>query len=835
MNSCPECSSPLRADGICSQCLLKLALEYRQSSSSPMDAGSLQQLNAHFPQLDILRVVGRGGMGTIYHARQTSLDRDVAVKIIDRSISNDSTFLDRFEREAKALAKLSHPNIVSVFDYGHTSDGLAYFLMEFIHGLNLREAMQSVPIDLNHAIEIIQSVADALTYAHSKGVVHRDIKPENILLSEDGRIKLADFGIAKINNAASEKKITATRQVLGTVHYLAPEQLEASNEVDHRVDIYALGVVLYELLTKQLPVGNFEPPSHINPAISRELDTAIMKSLSRKPSLRFQSVDEFQQAISAAAGKQGSAHEHVQPLPGAQTSDRPMPAVSVPFQCEGLNGFSVVHGAVQANDAGLLIEYRSQDAFFGGWKSKLRSLELPWNRLVRVELKPGVFESKLQIYGDTFSLFQDFPGTEGGYLTVKIKKQNLDLAERFVDRVKNYHPTLIGNFNLGVLKHIPTNLTIALLLIISSFLNSGILAILQVAAAESGFASSIKAMLAVAISVCIGPVIMVQLLTGIIYATSGISKIAQVGVIASMLPLSPLFVFTFPFAAWAKQELAGDGTSSIRTPSPTKYPKWGVTTMIFMKESRHATLISAAESFGGILVIAATVCWFTGAYPTKMQYRVVGNVSIETMKTFIGERLYEYPDIKLTVDSEQRFTIGCWRFQRTSISNRLAITEKPKLFQCAIQGSTVAEVDTPIETHSTGDAHGSDHYVPVFDSDLPKELVERKSTIGREVLVKNELEWDETWLGGVQRLSGSKLGITWSKNGLRQFREKIGDSPNPILAIQINGWIEALADKEDLKDNSISFEWLSGTKRSVESIQSALRGPALSAELELLD
>ncbi len=142
--------------------------------------------------------------------------------------------------------------------------------------------------------------------------------------------------------------------------------------------------------------------------------------------------------------------------------------------------------------------------------------------------------------------------------------------------------------------------------------------------------------------------------------------------------------------------------------------------MIFMKESRHATLISAAESFGGILVIAATVCWFTGAYPTKMQYRVVGNVSIETMKTFIGERLYEYPDIKLTVDSEQRFTIGCWRFQRTSISNRLAITEKPKLFQCAIQGSTVAEVDTPIETHSSGDAHGSDHYVPVLTVICPK-------------------------------------------------------------------------------------------------------------------
>ncbi|MCU0714210.1 MAG: serine/threonine protein kinase, partial [Pirellula sp.] len=724
MNVCPECSAPLRADGICSKCLLKLALEYRQSSSSPMDAGSLQQLNSQFPHLSILRMVGRGGMGTIYHARQTSLDRDVALKIIDRSISNDSTFLDRFEREAKALAKLSHPNIVSVFDYGHTSDGLAYFLMEFIHGLNLREAMQSMPIELAHSIEIIRSVADALNYAHSKGVVHRDIKPENILLSDDGRIKLADFGIAKINNAVSEKKITVTRQVLGTVHYLAPEQLEASNEVDHRVDIYALGVVFYELLTKQLPVGNFEPPSHINTAISRELDAVILKSLSRKPSLRFQTVDEFQQAVVAAIGKSSSVQPSVPWAAGPHANIPNQPAISVPFQCEGMNGFSRVHGAVQANETGIRVEYQSQDAFFGTWKSKLRTLELPWNRLVRVELKPGVFESKLQIYGDTFSLFQEFPGTEGGYLTVKVKKQNQDLADRFVDRVRQYHPSIVSDFNLGVLRHIPTNLTIALLLILCSFLNSGIVAILQVAAVESGFASSIKAMLSVAISVCIGPVILIQLFSGIIYAVTGNSKIGQVGVVASLLPLSPLFVFTLPFASWAKQELAGNLSGNLAggsAASRSKYPRWGVTTMIFMKESRHATLVSALESAGGVLLVVAIVIWFAGAYPTKMQYRVVGNVHVDTMKTFIEERLYDCSGVSIDVASEQRFTIGCWRFQRTQIAQRLAITEKPNLVQCVTLEKDATVKKSSQDTASpavegTASVSDSERYVPIFES-----------------------------------------------------------------------------------------------------------------------
>ncbi|MCU0711849.1 MAG: hypothetical protein MUC43_07295, partial [Pirellula sp.] len=135
----------------------------------------------------------------------------------------------------------------------------------------------------------------------------------------------------------------------------------------------------------------------------------------------------------------------------------------------------------------------------------------------------------------------------------------------------------------------------------------------------------------------------------------------------------------------------------------------------------------------------------------------------------------------------------------------------------------------------TASVSDSERYVPIFESDLPKELVQRKSNIGNEVLVEREFEWDESWLSGVQKVSGSKLGITWSKNGLAGFREQIGEAENPIIALQVNGWIEAIARKEDIKDKSISFEWLSGAKRPIESIQSALRGPALSAELELLD
>ena len=191
-------------------------------ASSP----SVDELAASFPQFEIKRLIGRGGMGMIYHARQKNLERDVAIKVIDRRFPRDSEFFDRFEREAKALAKFSHPNVVTIFDYGHTESGQAYLVMEYVHGLNLREAMEAMTIELEEAISIVKQVCIALQYAHTKGVVHRDIKPENILLGEDGTVKIADFGIARIVENEGQNRLTATQQVLGTFHYLAPEQIK---------------------------------------------------------------------------------------------------------------------------------------------------------------------------------------------------------------------------------------------------------------------------------------------------------------------------------------------------------------------------------------------------------------------------------------------------------------------------------------------------------------------------------------------------------------------------------------------------------------------------------
>jgi eukaryotic-like serine/threonine-protein kinase len=163
MKLCSQCSSPLDTQGNCPRCLLKVAASFRDAPSALDESLHPDQIRASFPQLEILRLVGRGGMGTIYHARQTALDRDVALKIIDPKISKEREFLERFEREAKALAKLSHPNVVTVFDYGRTPEGLAYFVMEYVHGLNLREAMQAMPMSLEDSLEIVNRYAKLFT------------------------------------------------------------------------------------------------------------------------------------------------------------------------------------------------------------------------------------------------------------------------------------------------------------------------------------------------------------------------------------------------------------------------------------------------------------------------------------------------------------------------------------------------------------------------------------------------------------------------------------------------------------------------------------------------
>ncbi|GAF96207.1 unnamed protein product, partial [marine sediment metagenome] len=218
-----------------------------QNETPHVIAPAIDELERLFPQLEILELIGCGGMGAVYKARQPKLNRLVALKILPRDAGRDPKFTERFAREARALASLSHPNIVALHDFGET-DGLCYFVMEYVAGTNLREALRCGKFSSSDALEVVPRICDALQYAHEEGIVHRDIKPENILLDQRGRIKIADFGLAKLLTAEGERDcLTATRQVVGTPHYMAPEQTERPLEVDHRADIYSLGVVFYEM------------------------------------------------------------------------------------------------------------------------------------------------------------------------------------------------------------------------------------------------------------------------------------------------------------------------------------------------------------------------------------------------------------------------------------------------------------------------------------------------------------------------------------------------------------------------------------------------------------
>jgi hypothetical protein len=226
-------------------------------------------------------------MGAVYRARQKDLDRQVALKVLPPEVGADPAFAERFLREARALAKLNHPHIVVVYDYGQAGE-FYYFMMEYVEGTNLRHLMTSGRLPPTEALAIIPQICDALQFAHNQGVVHRDVKPENILVSKQGNVKIADFGLVKLLDAApADYSLTGTQQVMGTLHYMAPEQVQHTHAVDHRADIYSLGVVFYEMLTGQLPIGRFDPPSS-RADIDVRLDEIVLRSLESDPLRRYQ-------------------------------------------------------------------------------------------------------------------------------------------------------------------------------------------------------------------------------------------------------------------------------------------------------------------------------------------------------------------------------------------------------------------------------------------------------------------------------------------------------------------------------------------------------------------
>jgi len=238
-------------------------------------------------QYRIDKFVGRGGMGSVYKATHAMLQRTVAVKVLPPKFARDPEFVQRFKREALALAELSHPNIVAIHDMGQQGD-IYFFVMEFVEGANLRDLLVAKKIPPEEALKIVPQLCEALEYAHTHGIIHRDIKPENIMLDRHGQAKVADFGLAKIvKGETATGALTQTNVVMGTLEYMAPEQRDSLKRVDHRADIYSMGVVLYEMLTGELPIGRFEPPSR-KVTIDVRVDDVVLKALEHEPDRRYQ-------------------------------------------------------------------------------------------------------------------------------------------------------------------------------------------------------------------------------------------------------------------------------------------------------------------------------------------------------------------------------------------------------------------------------------------------------------------------------------------------------------------------------------------------------------------
>jgi serine/threonine protein kinase len=266
-------------------------------------------------------------MGAVYQVRQVHLDRLAALKILPPELSKEPGFLERFLREARALARLNHPHVVAVYDFGQAGEW-PYILMEYVDGANLRQVQASGSLGAREALALVPPLCEALQFAHDEGIVHRDIKPENILLDRKGRVKITDFGLAKLKRPGpGEYSLTGSQSMVGTPQYMAPEQIERAREVDHRSDIYSLGVVLYEMLTGELPLGRFEPPSR-RVQIDVRLDEVVLKALEKDPRQRYQQAGEMATAFEKIAGEEGKEKAFgAQTGPGQDRSTQKDPKV----------------------------------------------------------------------------------------------------------------------------------------------------------------------------------------------------------------------------------------------------------------------------------------------------------------------------------------------------------------------------------------------------------------------------------------------------------------------------------------------------------------------------
>ncbi|HYO60004.1 serine/threonine-protein kinase, partial [Archangium sp.] len=251
--------------------------------------GSFVGTVVELPGYELVHVLGRGGMGEVWLARQKSLGRMVAVKVLPPRLAKDPEFVTRFDKEATALAALNHPNIVQIIDRGVAGEHY-FFVMEYVEGRSLREVMRE--LSPPEALRVALQVARAIECAHDKDIIHRDLKPENILLDGRGHVKVADFGLAGIRRPDSRLRLTATAVAMGTLNYMAPEQRRDAKNVDGRADLFSFGVVLYEMLTGELPVGRFKLPSERVAGLDARVDAVVARLLENEPEARYASATE---------------------------------------------------------------------------------------------------------------------------------------------------------------------------------------------------------------------------------------------------------------------------------------------------------------------------------------------------------------------------------------------------------------------------------------------------------------------------------------------------------------------------------------------------------------
>jgi hypothetical protein len=364
---CPRCGALLPPDtpeGLCPACLFAAGLSATrpQVPEGPERAHYLETLlNRRLPDYKLRHLLGRGGMGEVWLAEQPSLGRQVAIKVLSAAADADPAFAERFHREARALAQLDHPHVVRIFDFGCV-DGLFFLVMEYLP-YNLRQRDFCRGFDRWHApFQAFFALCDAVSAAHAHGIIHRDLKPENVLVGDGFRVKLADFGLARLREtpdvrphgpAPGGSRLTEAHQVMGTPLYMAPEQRDRPQDVDHRADIYALGLILHEILTGKLPDG---PPRTGNP----RFDAVVRRATDPDPERRFRSVDYFRSVVEQTYKSQ---------LYGAALTDL---AVVAWLLCGLLHLASQVGDALDGT-AAPLVPWPVQAIFFGP--------ALLWNRL----------------------------------------------------------------------------------------------------------------------------------------------------------------------------------------------------------------------------------------------------------------------------------------------------------------------------------------------------------------------------------------------------------------------------------------------------------------------